>query len=289
VRVWRALDPPPLARVRRQLTVASVWLAVAPLGELALRAWAFLHDAPPPALGALREWHVLALFGGVTGWVLGVLLRAGPMFVAGWAPSSALATSLPWMLGLGALLAAGGEQGHGLLARLGELLVFATASGVLGGAFRRVRHALPLVGRTGDERRIFLLAAGCLVAATAGTAVNVVAALFEAGIPHLPDAVRHLFAVGTLGGVVIAMSFRLMPVLEARPLPWAWAPRLALVALATSVATRTLEVLAPLEIRGLGKLVAASGMFAWVAFACVGLSFVALGVAAYRMPAVRRA
>jgi hypothetical protein len=276
VRVWRALDPPPLARVRRHLTIASVWLALAPAGETVLRAIAFLHEAPPPSFGALRELHVLALFGGVTGWVLGVLLRAGPMFVAGWAPSSRLAAALPWLLGVGTLLAAGGEQGHGVVARLGELIVLAAATGVLAGAFRRVKHALPIVGRTGDERRIFMLAAWSLVAATAGALVNVIVAVPGSGIAHLPDAVRHLFAVGTLGGVVTAMSFRLFPVLESRPLPWPWAPRVALTALAASLITRTLEVLGPLEIRGLGKLVAASGGCAWLAFACVGLSLIAL-------------
>jgi hypothetical protein len=285
VRVWQALDPPPLARVRRHLTMASVWLALAPVGETLFRAIAFLQEAPPPSFGTLRELHMLALFGGVTGWVLGVLLRAGPMFVAGWAPSRALATALPWLLGVGALLAAGGEQGHGLLARLGELVVLAGATGVLAGAFRRVKHALPMMGRTGDERRIFMLAAWCLVAATAGALINVIAALQETGIPHLPDAVRHLFAVGTLGGVVTAMSFRLFPVLEARPVPWAWAPRVALVALAAAVTTRTLEVLGPLEIRGLGKVVAASGAFAWIAFACVGLSLFALVLSSARAPA----
>ena len=280
VRVWRALAPPPLARLRRHLASASAWLAVATLAELVVRVSAAVRGVEGPSSADLHELHALALFGGVLGWVLGVLLRAGPMFVAGWTPPSALAAAVPWLLGAGALLAAGGERGHGLFARAGELLVLATATAVVvgAGAFRRVEGALPLVGRAGDESRLFKLAIVSLVIATGGALVNVVAAAADTSIAGLPDAVLHLLTVGTFGGIAIAMIFRLIPVLEGRPLPVPGVRRVALVMLAGAVVVRTAQIVTPLGGRGLGLVIMLSGVFAWIAFLCVALTLLLLAV-----------
>jgi hypothetical protein len=280
VRVWRALDPPPLARLRRHLVSASAWLALAMLAELALRVSAIVRGTDGPGPADLHELHVLALFGGVLGWVLGVLLRAGPMFVAGWTPPPALAAAVPWLLGVGALLAAGGERGHGFVARAGELLVLATATAVIvgAGAFRRVAGALPLAGRTGDESRLFKLAIVSLVIATGGALVNVAIAAMDTSITGLPDAVLHLLTVGTLGGIAVAMTFRLIPVLEGRPLPLPGVRRVALVMLAGAVIVRTAQIVSPLGGRPLGLVIMLSGVFAWVAFLCVALTLLLLAV-----------
>jgi hypothetical protein len=279
-RTWRALDATALAPLRRQLTAASSWLALAPLGELALRAVAVAHGAAGPAPGDLRALHVGALLAGVLGWVLGVLLRAGPMFVAGWTPSSWLTTALPWLLGIGAVLSMAVETGGGLVPRIGELIVLATATAVLvsAGAFRRAGRTLPLAGRTGDERRLFKLAAACLLAATVGAGGNVAVAAAGTGMPWLPDAVRHLLTIGVLGGVAIAMSFRLVPVLEGQALPWPSSRRVALVALAGAVIARSVDVLVPLHVPGARSVVIVSGGLAWVAFACVAVNLAGLAL-----------
>jgi hypothetical protein len=206
------------------------------------------------------------------------------MFVAGWTPPSALAAAVPWLLGAGALLTAGGERGHGLVARAGELLVLATAAAVVvgAGAFRRVEGALPLAGRTGDESRLFKLAIVSLVVATGGAVVNVVAAAAGASVAGLPDAVLHLLTVGTLGGVAVAMTFRLIPVLERRPLPVPAARRVALVMLAGAVVVRTAQIVSPLGGRALGLVIMLSGVFAWIAFLCVALTLLLLAVSSAR-------
>lgn len=277
IRVWRALDPPPLARLRRHLVAASAWLAIATLAELVLRVLGAVHGTDRPSPGDLHQLHMLALFGGVVGWVLGVLLRAGPMFVPRWAPPPTLAVATPWLLGIGALLAAGGEAGHGLIARVGELVVLATATAVVvaAGVFRR-DTGLPLAGRTGDESRLFKLAIVSLLVATGGAVVNVVNAAAGTSRPALTDAVLHLLTVGTLGGVALAMSFRLIPVLEGRPLPFPAARAVALLALAGAVILRSVQILSPLGGRPLGIVVALSGVFAWIAFASVASSLVAV-------------
>jgi hypothetical protein len=279
VHTWRALDPPPLARLRRHLTAASGWLAVAAAGELALRVAALAQGPVWPATGHLRALDVLALHGGVLGWVLGVLLRAGPMFVAGWAPGARLTAALPWLLGAGAVLSAIVESPRALAPRLGDLVVLGTAAAVIvgAGAFRRVARGLPMAGHTGDEARLFKLAAASLVAATLGALVNAVAALAGTTVPLLADAVRHLLTIGTIGTIATAMSFRLMPVLEGRALPWPGLRRVALVALVAAVIGRTVEILLPAG-APVAAAVIASGALAWIAFAAVAGTLTALAL-----------
>src|SRR3990172_4262407 len=67
----------------------------------------------------------------------------------------------------------------------------------------------------------------------AGTGRGVAIAWGGGEAQLLTDAVRHLVAVGFLTAVAIAMTFRLIPVLEGRALPW---PRLRAVALSALAA-----------------------------------------------------
>jgi hypothetical protein len=278
-RVRATLDPPPLVRVRAQLTLASGWLAVALLTETALRAQAWLDDVAV-SVTLLRGLHAGALLGGVLGWVLGVLLRAGPMFVAGWMPPHWLARLVPVLLGAAALLAGAGEAAlipaSGLAARLGDTIAIATVVGVVvgGGGLRGSRASLPLLSRGPAEARIFRVAAVSGVAALAAATATVVGELTGVALPLLADAVRHLLAVGVLGAVVIAMAFRLVTVLEGAPLPWPRVRTVALVALAAAVLTRTVQVAIPAGAPWLAPVVALSGPFAWIAFACVGVTLV---------------
>ena len=280
---WRALDPPPLVLLRRHLTLATAWLLAACLLEALLRWRALARGAGAPDLGAMRAVYALALYGGVVGWVTGVLLRAGPMFVADWRLAPAAQRALAPLLALGTVLAAAGELGDWpgasgpALARLGESLVLATVVGALalGGAFRRARRSLPMLARSPEESRIFRLAAAAVTAAAVGSAAATLAALAGRPAPVLTDAVRHLVTVGFLTAVVVAMAFRLLVVLEGRPLAWPRLRAVAFVALLGGVLLRTAEVLPAWGLPGLAPWVPLSGLLVWTALACVAANLVA--------------
>jgi hypothetical protein len=224
----------------------------------------------------------MGLFGGVLGWVLGVLLRAGPMFLAHWRPPVRAARALPWVVGLGVGVAAWGEAGDWsaeagtALARLGELIVLAAAAGLmwLGGALKPARGTLPLVARTPEEARIFRVGMAAGGAAAIGAAAAVPAAWAGLDVRLLTDAVRHLVTVGVLS-VVVAMAFRLIPVLEGRALQWPWLRHVALWSLAAGVILRSAEVLVGAGWAAPAPWVALSGILVWVAVACVGVNLLA--------------
>jgi hypothetical protein len=243
--------------------------------ETALRTQAVAHGLPGPDLGGLRAVHAMAISGGVVGWMLGVLLRAGPMFVAGWSVPPGVVRVVPWSLALAALLGAGGARSAalgalGLLATAGTI----TAVTLTAGALRRAPRSLPVLSRSPQEAAIFRIAVGSALAATAGAAIDVATTLGGAPVPRLADAVRHLVTVGVLTSVVVAMTFRLVPVLESVALPWPPARRLAWWALASSVALRSLQVAVPAGASPAGSAVVLSGALAWVAIASAALGLV---------------
>ena len=225
----------------------------------------------------------MALFGGVLGWVLGVLLRAGPMFLARWRAPARAARALPWVLALGVGVAAWGEAGDWsvavgtALARLGDVIVLAGAASlmVLGGALKPARDALPMVVRSREESRIFRVAMLSGGAAAFGAAAAVPAAWAGLDVRPLADAVRHLITVGVLTSMVVAMAFRLIPVLEGRALPWPRLRQVALWSLATGVVLRSAEVLVGAGWPAVAPGVALSGILIWIAVACVGANLVA--------------
>jgi len=287
--VWRMLDPPPLGFLRWHLTASTLWLA----GGCALEAWlrvdALASGLALPAGAGLRVVHLMGLFGGVLGWVLGVLLRAGPMFLARWRAPVRAARVLPWILALGVGVAAWGEAGDWsaavgtTLARLGEVIVLAGAAAVmvLGGALTRVRDALPLVARSREESRIFRVAMLSGAAAAVGSAAAVPAAWAGLDVRLLADAVRHLITVGVLTSVVVAMVFRLIPVLEGRALPWPRLRHVALWCLAAGVVLRSAQVLVGAGWAAPAPWVALSGVLVWIAVACVGANLArAIGTSA---------
>lgn len=273
--VWRALDPRPLALVRRHLTVATAWILAASALEVALRIEALVTGAAAPRLAGVRLAYTMALVGGVLGWMLGVLLRAGPMFVAGWAVPADVARIVPLALALAiaasaaAELGTGGASGNEVLARLGDALASGTVVAVaaLGRAFRRARGTLPMLARSREETRIFRIALASATVAALASVLGAGASLAGYPVPRLGDAVRHLFAVGVLGAVVVAMTFRLIPVLETARLPWPRLRAVALVALAASATLRSTEVLVSAGAAVLAPLVVLSGPLAWLALA----------------------
>jgi hypothetical protein len=281
--VWRMLDPPPLALLRRHLTVSTLWLAGACALEAGLRLEALAAGLALPAGAGLRVVHLMGIFGGVLGWVLGVLLRAGPMFLARWRAPARAAQVLPCVLALGVGVAAWGEAGDWsaqvgtALARLGEVVALAGAAGLMvwGGALTRARGALPMVARSPEESRIFRVAMLSGAAAAIGAAAAVPVAWAGLDVRLLADAVRHLITVGVLTSVVVAMLFRLIPALEGRALPWPRLRHVALWCLAAGVVLRTAEVLIGAGWAALAPWVALSGVLTWIAVACVGANLAA--------------
>jgi hypothetical protein len=275
--VWRMLAPRPLLALRWQLTVSTMWLAAAAALEAGLRAAAFGSGLPLPSGAGLRIVHGMALYGGVLGWVLGVLLRAGPMFVARWRAPRRLARALPGLLALGVLLAAAGEAlGESAAARLGELIIIASAAALLisGGALRPARGALPMAARSPEASRIFRVAMLSAVAAVVGSVAAVAAAGAGFDVRVLGDAVRHLVTVGVLTSVVVAMAFRLIPVLEARALPWPQLRLVALGSLAAGIVLRSAEILVSLGWPAPAAWVPFAGVRVGVALACIAANLI---------------
>ena len=281
--VWRMLDPRPLGLLRWHLTASTLWLAGGCALETWLRADGLASGLPLPGVAGLRVVHLMGLFGGVLGWVLGVLLRAGPMFLARWRAPARAARVLPGVLALGIGVAAWGEAGDwsagagAALARLGEVIALGGAVGlmVLGGALKAPRGALPMVARSGEESRIFRVAMLSGGAAVIGAAAAVPAAWAGLDVRLLTGAVRHLLTVGVLTSVVVAMAFRLIPVLEGRALRWPRLRPVALWSLATGVILRSAEVLVGAGWPALAPWIPLSGVLAWIAVACVGANLVA--------------
>lgn len=282
--LWRSLDPPPLSPLRRQLVLSTGWFALACAVEAGLRAQALLEGVSVPALGAMRAVHLMALYGGVIGWVLGVLLRAAPMFVPSWRLPALAARLLPAFLALGVVVGAAGEAGDWPgtmgpgLARLGEGMALWTVGGVfvLGGAWKRqARRALPMVARSGEEARIFQVAVGSAGAAGVGAALATASTLAGQPAHLLTDAVRHLVTVGFLTGVVVAMTFRLLPVLEMQALPWPRLRTVAFCALLAGVLLRTAEVLVGAGYGAVAPLIPLGGLLVWMALASVAVNLAA--------------
>jgi hypothetical protein len=278
--VWRSLDPPPLARVRRHLTASSAWLALACVLEVALRTTALADGRPGPDPAAMRAVHSIAVLGGIVGWVTGVLLRAGPMFVAGWQVPGPVITLVTWGPALAAGLSAATLQAGPLtapvLARLADVTALGAVAALVvsAGALRRGGRALPMLARSREETRIFRVGAFSAVIGAVGAAALAAGAV--AGLPDhaLADALRHLVTVGFLTSVVVAMTFRLIPVLEGTALPWPRLRAAALVALLGAIVLRSVQGLAAYGWPGLHAAVAISGVLAWSALAAAAASLV---------------
>jgi hypothetical protein len=281
VQVWRLLEAPPLALLRRQLSVSTGWLALACLLEAWLRWHALGAGLTLPDIGGLRAVHAMALLGGVVGWVVGVLLRAGPMFVPGWRVPDGSARAFPWALGLGVSITVAGEMvgwtpsAGAAPQRLGESVALGSVGAILlmGGA-RRGRRPLRLAGQSAPDARIFRLAAFSAGLAAIGSAVATALAWSGAQVHQLTDVVRHLVTVGFLTSVVVAMAFRLIPVLEGTRLPWPRLREVAFWALVIAVVLRSGELFVGHGWEARAPGVPLSGVLVWIALACVAANLV---------------
>jgi hypothetical protein len=280
--VWRCVSAPGLAATRAALGAASGWLCLGLVVETIARGLAVLgpNSLAGPDPGAMRAVHAVAIYGGVSGWIVGVVLRAGPMLVPEWRVPDRLVRLAPWSLGLAVVVitvgAGGLWPGHvGVaLERGGEALALATvaAIAVTGGAFRRRPGTLPMLGHRGPETRFFRLA--MLAAAIAAVGSATAAALAWVGVPLslLGDALRHLVTVGFLTAMVVGMGFRLLPVVAGVPLRWPKLRGLAFWALLAGVLVRTAEVMADYGAIGVLPIVPLSGGLVWLALGCLAVS-----------------
>ena len=235
----------------------------------------------------------MALLGGVGGFMLGVLLRAAPMFVAGWRVPPALERVAPWTLGLGLVLAVAGEAGGGApgavaLARLGEAAAAGTiaAAALAGGALGRPGARRSLLARGGPELWLFRLAILCAAVAALGSLVAAAVAWHGVPLGLFADALRHLVTVGFLTSVVVAMALRLVPAFEGGPARWPRVRALAFAALAAAVGLRSSEVLADHVWAGILPWLPLSGLLVWLALAAVLATL--LAAARERRPALTR-
>jgi hypothetical protein len=240
---------------------AAALVQAAGFAGFALWVWRSLD---PPPLRLVRGHLTLASL-----WLAAACgLEAAPAPVARMVPVALAAASF---------LAAAGEMGAGeggtatVVARLGEALGLATIAVVAASAGFRLRApaGLPMLARSPEETRMFrlavLAAAAALVATLAAAGVAV-----AGGQAHVvTDAARHLFTVGFLTSVAVAMTFRLIPVLERAALPWPCLRGVAFHALVGALVARTAEVIVAHGWPALAPVVPASGVLVWVALAAV--------------------
>jgi hypothetical protein len=282
--VARALDAPHLRLTRAHLVTATAWLVAALALEAGLRACATPDGGLP--VGGMRAMHAMALYGGVVGWIVGVVLRAGPMLVPRWRVPVPVVRMAPWTLGLAVVLAGVGVAGpwpdpaRVALERVGEALALVTvaAVAVVGGAFRRHPGALPMLARGGVETRLFRMAMLSVAVAAAGSAGAAGLAWAAVPLSLLADALRHLVTVGFVTSMVLGMGFRLVPVVEGRAVPWPALRPVAFWALLAGVLLRTAEILADYGFEGVLPLVPLSGTLVWVALACLGAGFLGAAI-----------
>ncbi len=237
--------------------------------------------------------YAMGIYGGILGWVLGVAMRVAPMFLTGRSVGRTGGFALA-SLNTGVVLAVlaeawpPGSHPALVLSALGDLGVAAAmvATGVAVGAWRpEPRRAIAIhLDRT--EVRFFRLAFAFAGLATVGLLVDAVLTLSGAP-PHgfLADATRHLLTIGFMIGMICAMGFRFIPVIEGVRIAVPGARLVAFWTLLLAVVLRTAELGADYVHEGFLRPAAISGFLAWVALAAWGL---AAGLTMVRGAALRR-
>jgi hypothetical protein len=275
------------------MVTGAWWFAVALATETVALAVAAAAGADPGAVTPGPGLYAMGLYGGVFGWVLGVAMRAVPMFLSG-RKVGRLGGAVLTALNGGVLLALLAEMWppasrpaqvvHALedLAVAAALVLGAVAVGAWQSEPRR---AISLqVDRT--ETRFFRFAFACAGLAVVGLSVG--AALTLAGAPPhglLADATRHLLTVGFLIAMICAMGFRFVPVIEGVRIALPGARLVAFWTLALAVLLRTAEVGADYLHESFLRAAAVSGFLAWAALLAWGL---AVGLTMTRGAALRR-
>ena len=275
------------------MVTGAWWFAAALAIETAGLALATATGHDPAVAIPGPGLYAMSLYGGIFGWVLGVAMRVVPMFIPG-RRVGRMGGPVLVSLNAGVILALAAEAWP-LGSRPAEVIlamadfgvvVALIGTGVAVGAWRpESRRAIPLhLDRM--EARFFRLAFAC--AGLAAGALVVGAALTLAGAPprgFLADATRHLLTVGFMIGMICAMGFRFVPVIEGVRIAVPGARAVAFWALTLAVLLRTAELGADYLHEGFLRLAAISGLLAWVALLAWGL---AVGLTMLQGVALRR-
>jgi len=222
----------------------------------------------------------MGLYGGIFGWILGVAMRVVPMFIAG-RKVGRMGGAVLAGLNSGVLLALVAEgwppASHPtqVFLALGDLGVSAAigAAAVAVGAWRPESRRAIALRLDRSETRFFRFAFACAGVAMVGLILGAVPTLAGAS-PRgfLADATRHLLTIGFLIGMICAMGFRLLPVIEGVRLALPGVRPVAFWALSLAVLLRTAEMGADYLHEGFLRVAAFSGFFAWVALVAWGAS-----------------
>jgi uncharacterized protein involved in response to NO len=269
-----------------------VWFTIALASETIGAVFAAANSSfglMPPAPGV----YPMSLYGGVFGWVLSVAMRAVPMFITGRRVGRLGPFALVGLNG-GVLLACLSEsfsptapavQILFALADLGVVVSLLAGSVEVGAWQPEPRHALSL-SHDRIETRFFRFAFACAGLAAAGLFIDAISRLAGAPAPGLwRDATLHLLTVGFMIGMICAMGFRFVPVIEGVRIAMPRARSVAFWSLVLAVLFRTAEGVAPYLYGGLLRLAAFSGFLAWLTLLLWGLS---VGVTMARGAALRR-
>ncbi len=262
------------------MATGAWWFAAALAIETTGIGWATAAGHDPAASTPGPGLYTMGLYGGILGWVLGVAMRVVPMFIPGRKVGRMGGTLLVALNGgviLNLLAEAWplGSRPAEILLGMADLGIVAAlvAAGVAVGAWRpEPRLAITLhLDRT--EARFFRLAFACAGLAALGLFVGAVLTL--AGTPprgFLADATRHLLTVGFMIGMICAMGFRFVPVIEGIRIALPGARGVAFWALTLAVLLRTAELGADFLHEGFLRVAAVSGFLAWVALLAWGLA-----------------
>ena len=235
--------------------------------------------------GDARVFHeplyLAALLGGTLGFIEGMVLRTGPVFL-GLRPARRKGVLAAFWLGqLGAALAVVGaalrERGGtpvpfdlGLLAVGASLVAFMIATGVLGA---RAGHA-------GDRDRAFpWIIRGAFLWALIFALLAFAEAILEltdrAPPSLLYDGMRHAFALGFVTLMIFGMAGRIVPIFGGASLRWPGLRSWGAGLIFAGAALRELELLAALGFPWLLHLSACSGLVAATGVSLAGASILA--------------
>lgn len=275
------------------MATGAWWFPVALVGETLATVRAAAAGADPAVAPPVPGLYAMGLYGGVFGWVLGVAMRAVPMFITG---RRAGRLGVPALVGVngGVLLAVlagmapSTSPAPQILLGLADLGVVAglLAAGLAVGAWRPEPRGVIALYRDRIEARFFRFAFACAGLGAVGMLVGSLSRLAGSPAPGLlTDATLHLLTVGFMVGMICAMGFRFVPVIEGVRLAVPGARLVAFWCLALAVLLRTAEVGGVTFHRGFLRAAAFSGFLGWLALLAWGL---ALGLTMVRGAALRR-
>lgn len=275
------------------LVTGAWWFVVALAAETASLASAAAAARDPAAAVPGPGLYPMGLYGGIFGWVLGVAMRVVPMFIQGRTVGRLGGTVLASLNG-GVILSVLAEAWNPasrpaqIAMAVGDLGVVAAlvSAGVAVGAWKPEPERALAIHLDRAEARFFRFAFACAGLAAAGLVAAAVLTL--GGEPPrglLADAIRHLLAVGFMFGMICAMGFRFVPVIEGVRMAIPRARSVAFWSLTLAVILRTAELGADYVHEDFLRLASVSGFLAWVALLAWGL---AVGLTMVRGARLRR-